>query len=90
MQSKVSSLPTDRKPKGRLPRLPVRLGARMLPFYRPLVQLGPLQLLRRADGSLFWRWKGRRRHRLGAAPAAGRAARQRPARRQTLPPTRPS
>jgi len=86
---KVSPLPTDRKPTRRLRLVPVKLGARMLQFYRPLVTLGPFQLLRRADGSFFWRWRRRPRRRLShfsSPPPHG----QRPASRQSVPPTRPS
>lgn len=64
MRKKVSPLPSQRKARNRLRRVPVKLGARTLMFYRPIFRLGPFRIMRGADGSLFWRWKQGRHHRL--------------------------
>ncbi|BAS28665.1 hypothetical protein LIP_2836 [Limnochorda pilosa] len=62
-------MPTQRTAPRRLRRVPVKLGARTLLFYRPVFRLGPFRLMRGADGSLFWRWKQGRHHRLTPASA---------------------
>ncbi|MFS8535210.1 MAG: hypothetical protein FWJ65_08650 [Limnochordales bacterium] len=57
----VTYLPREPKPTRKLRRTGVKIGRRVLEYERPLLSLGPLRIVRKADGRVALRWVRRRR-----------------------------
>ncbi|OUM93133.1 MAG: hypothetical protein BAA04_04195 [Firmicutes bacterium ZCTH02-B6] len=57
---RVTYLPPDPKPSRQLRRTGVKIGRKVLEYERPLLALGPLRIVRKADGRLGVRWVRRR------------------------------
>ena len=53
---RVTRLPPDAKPRRQLRRTGVKIGRRVLPYERTVLRLGPLRLVRDANGRLALRW----------------------------------